>query len=152
MTYVQTRRHFAPLTIGQLIAAIGIGVGERHYCVASPCSRPVAADGRAASDRRNRDDDQTEYSKRPSDSLDHGHIASGGGRYGLVAVIAWIGALKMTAYEARGIKPFVANTPLMSWLYEIFTVNTFSALWAELRSDRGLWQSTRSQGSPSWAA
>jgi hypothetical protein len=48
------------------------------------------------------------------------------GRYDLV--IAWIGALKFTAYEAQGIQPFVANSPFMSWLYEIFTVNTFSAL------------------------
>jgi uncharacterized membrane protein YkgB len=50
------------------------------------------------------------------------------GRYGLVVVIAWIGALKFTAYEAQGIQPLVANSPLMSWLYDIFTVNTFSAL------------------------
>jgi reactive chlorine resistance protein C len=50
------------------------------------------------------------------------------GRYGLVVVIAWIGALKFTAYEAHGIEPLVANSPFMSWLYDIFTVNTFSAL------------------------
>lgn len=50
------------------------------------------------------------------------------GRYGLVVVIAWIGALKFTAYEAQGIQPLVANSPFMSWVYEIFTVNTFSAL------------------------
>jgi reactive chlorine resistance protein C len=50
------------------------------------------------------------------------------GRYGLVVVIAWIGALKFTAYEAKGIQPLVANSPFMSWLYEIFTVNTFSAV------------------------
>ena len=50
------------------------------------------------------------------------------GRYGLVVVIAWIGALKFTTYEAAGIQPFVANSPFMGWLYEIFTVNTFSAM------------------------
>ena len=55
-------------------------------------------------------------------------IAPAVGRYGLVVVIAWIGALKFTAYEARGIQPFVANSPLMSWLYEIFPVTTFSAM------------------------
>ncbi|MET0454316.1 MAG: DUF417 family protein [Mycobacterium sp.] len=49
-------------------------------------------------------------------------------RYGLVVVIAWIGALKFTAYEAQGIQPLVANSPLMSWLYDVFSVNTFSAL------------------------
>jgi reactive chlorine resistance protein C len=55
-------------------------------------------------------------------------IAPALGRYGLVVVIAWIGALKFTAYEAQGIQPLVANSPFMSWLYDIFTVNTFSAL------------------------
>ena len=50
------------------------------------------------------------------------------GRYGLVVVIAWIGALKFTAYEAQGIQPFVANSPFMGWLYDIFSVNTFSAM------------------------
>jgi uncharacterized membrane protein YkgB len=49
-------------------------------------------------------------------------------RYGLALVIGWIGALKFTSYEAQGIEPLVANSPLMSWLYEIFSVTTFSAL------------------------
>lgn len=49
-------------------------------------------------------------------------------RYGLVVVIAWIGALKFTAYEAQGIQPLVANSPFMSWLYDIFSVQTFSVL------------------------
>ena len=49
-------------------------------------------------------------------------------RYGLALVIGWIGALKFTSYEAQGIQPLVANSPLMSWVYELFTVNTFSAL------------------------
>lgn len=55
-------------------------------------------------------------------------IAPVAGRYGLVVVLAWIGALKFAAYEAQGIQPFVANSPFMSWLYDIFSVNTFSAL------------------------
>ena len=49
-------------------------------------------------------------------------------RYGLVVVIAWIGALKFTAFEAEGIQPLVANSPLMSWLYDVFSVGTFSSL------------------------
>jgi hypothetical protein len=36
------------------------------------------------------------------------------GRYGLVLVIAWIGALKFTAYAAQGTQPLVANSPFMS--------------------------------------
>ena len=49
-------------------------------------------------------------------------------RYGLVVVLAWIGALKFTAYEAQGIAPLVSNSPLMSWVYDIFSIGTFSAL------------------------
>jgi hypothetical protein len=36
-------------------------------------------------------------------------------RYGLVVVIAWIGLMKFTAYEAEGIRLYVTNSPLMSW-------------------------------------
>jgi uncharacterized membrane protein YkgB len=46
-------------------------------------------------------------------------------RYGLVVVFAWIGAMKFTAYEANGIQPLVANSLLMSWLYNIFSVQAF---------------------------
>jgi reactive chlorine resistance protein C len=49
-------------------------------------------------------------------------------RYGLVVVVAWIGALKYTSYEAMGIQPLVAHSPLMSWLYQIFSVGTFGAV------------------------
>lgn len=47
-------------------------------------------------------------------------------RYGLVIVFAWIGAMKFTAYEANAIQPLVANSPLMSWLYNILSVQAFS--------------------------
>ena len=49
-------------------------------------------------------------------------------RYGLVVVIGWIGLLKFASYEAQGIQPLVANSPLMSWVYEVFSVTTFSTL------------------------
>jgi len=49
-------------------------------------------------------------------------------RYGLVLVIAWIGFMKFTAYEAAGIHPLVANSLLMSWVYAIFSERAFSAL------------------------
>lgn len=49
-------------------------------------------------------------------------------RYGLVVVIGWIGLLKFTSYEAQGIQPLVANSPLMSWVYAVFSVTTFSTL------------------------
>jgi reactive chlorine resistance protein C len=49
-------------------------------------------------------------------------------RYGLVIVIAWYGALKFTNYEAQGIQPLVSESPLMSWMYDIVSVYTFSVL------------------------
>jgi reactive chlorine resistance protein C len=36
---------------------------------------------------------------------------------GLIVVLAWIGGLKAYRYEGEGIVPFVANSPLMSFLY-----------------------------------
>jgi uncharacterized membrane protein YkgB len=47
-------------------------------------------------------------------------------RYGLVIVVAWIGAMKFTSYEANGIQPLVANSPLMAWLYGILSVQGVS--------------------------
>ncbi|MCB0111547.1 MAG: DUF417 family protein [Caldilineaceae bacterium] len=49
-------------------------------------------------------------------------------RYGLVLVIGWIGAMKFTPYEAQAIQPMVANSPLLSWVYQIFDIQTFSNL------------------------
>lgn len=49
-------------------------------------------------------------------------------RYSLVIVLLWVGALKFTAYEAEAIVKFVENSPLLSWLYEIFSVRTYSRL------------------------
>jgi uncharacterized membrane protein YkgB len=49
-------------------------------------------------------------------------------RYGLVAVVAWIGLMKFTGYEAEGIRPLVAHSPLLSWVYELMSVRAFSAV------------------------
>lgn len=38
-------------------------------------------------------------------------------RFGIVIVFLWIGGLKFFTYEADGIVPFVANSPLMSFFY-----------------------------------
>ncbi len=47
-------------------------------------------------------------------------------RYGLVLVIAWIGMMKFTSYEANGIKPLVSHSPLMGWVYSLLSVQGFS--------------------------
>ncbi|MBA2305794.1 MAG: DUF417 family protein [Acidobacteria bacterium] len=49
-------------------------------------------------------------------------------RYGLVVILLSVGALKFTAYEAEGIEPLVANSPLMSWAYQAFGLQTLSML------------------------
>ena len=38
----------------------------------------------------------------------------------------WIGLMKFTEYEAKGIQPLVAHSPLMSWMYGFLTVRAFS--------------------------
>ena len=63
---------------------------------------------------------------KTSDRLETaGHLVI---RYGLVLVLAWIGAMKFTAYEANGIQPLVLSSPLMSWLYQLLSVRAFSSL------------------------
>lgn len=47
-------------------------------------------------------------------------------RYGLVLVLAWIGAMKFTAYEAEGIKTLVETSPFMSWMYKVFSLQATS--------------------------
>ena len=49
-------------------------------------------------------------------------------RYGLVTILLWVGALKFTAYEAIAIQPLVENSPLLSWLYDLLSVQTLSSL------------------------
>ena len=49
-------------------------------------------------------------------------------RYGLVLVLLWIGGMKFTAYEAEGIRPLVANSPLMGWVYNLMSVTAFLSL------------------------
>ena len=55
-------------------------------------------------------------------------VGSGLARYGLVVVVGWIGLMKFTGYEAEGIRPFVANSPVMSWVYGLLSVQGFSAV------------------------
>ena len=53
-------------------------------------------------------------------------------RYALVVVIAWIGALKYTGYEAGAIQPLIAHSPIVSWLYSILSVRTFADILGSL--------------------
>ncbi|MEO5765764.1 MAG: DUF417 family protein [Casimicrobiaceae bacterium] len=47
-------------------------------------------------------------------------------RYGLVAIFLWIGLLKFTEYEAKGIEPLLANSPFFAWALGAFGLRTLS--------------------------
>ena len=49
-------------------------------------------------------------------------------RIGLAVVFGWIGAMKFTTYEAETISGLVALSPLTSWSYSLFSINTTAAL------------------------
>jgi uncharacterized membrane protein YkgB len=72
-------------------------------------------------------------------------------RYGLVVVIAWIGALKYSAYEAAAIHPLIANSPLMSWLDNILSVRALATTLGTLEIIAALLIALRFL-SPRWSA
>ncbi|MBV8078166.1 MAG: DUF417 family protein [Planctomycetaceae bacterium] len=67
-----------------------------------------------------------------------GSIGTHVARYGLVLVLLWIGGMKFTAYEAEGIRPLVANSPLVGWVYGVMNVGAFSALLGVVEIATGL--------------
>jgi len=48
-------------------------------------------------------------------------------RYGLVAVILYIGLMKFTSYEAQAISGLISSSPLLAWTYSIFSVGALAA-------------------------
>lgn len=46
----------------------------------------------------------------------------------LALVLAWIGSMKFTAYEAGAIEGLVASSPLTAWLYGVFSLQGASNL------------------------
>ncbi|MFL6597076.1 MAG: DUF417 family protein [Chthoniobacterales bacterium] len=47
-------------------------------------------------------------------------------RYGLVLVVFWIGCIKFTAYESKGVFNHASHSPLLAWVYHILSVRNFS--------------------------
>lgn len=43
-------------------------------------------------------------------------------RWSLVVIFLWFGGMKFTAYEAGGIAPFIAHSPIMGWLHSLFGI------------------------------
>jgi len=56
--------------------------------------------------------------------------AAGGAllRYGVVAILLYFGAFKFHPVEAEAIRPLVANSPAMGWLYQVARVQAVSSL------------------------
>ena len=49
-------------------------------------------------------------------------------RFSVAGVLGWIGTMKFTAYEAGAIQGLVQSSPLVSWLYNLFSVQATSNL------------------------
>jgi len=47
-------------------------------------------------------------------------------RLSLVIVLLWIGAMKFTSYEANAIQGLISTSPIMSWTYQVFSVQMTS--------------------------
>jgi uncharacterized membrane protein YkgB len=56
------------------------------------------------------------------------NIATAMLRYGVVAMLVMIGATKWTPTEAEAIRPWVANSPFLSWIYSVAGVQTGSEI------------------------
>lgn len=48
--------------------------------------------------------------------------------FALAVIYFWFGGMKFTHYEAQGLVPLVGNSPLLGWVYKIFSIDTFSSL------------------------
>ena len=75
-------------------------------------------------------------------------------RYGLVVILLMIGSAKWTAAEAAAIRPWVSDSPFLSWIYRLVSVQTGSELigtieivTAVLIATRRWWPTVASVGS-----
>jgi len=59
---------------------------------------------------------QTAFAQRIARLGEHAMLLS------TALVLGWIGAMKFTAYEAGAIEGLIASSPLVSWLYNLFSL------------------------------
>ncbi len=64
-------------------------------------------------------------------------------RYGLAAILLWVGFLKFTAYEAEAVQPLIANSPLLSWGLRLLTLQGFAMLIGVIEIALGVMIATR---------
>jgi len=48
--------------------------------------------------------------------------------FGLILVLGWVGAMKFTEVEARGIEPLLESSPLFFWMGKVFSLRVSSML------------------------
>jgi len=53
---------------------------------------------------------------------EHARIGTTVARYGVASVLLAIGILKFTAAEANGIGPLVTSSPLLRWMYSVWSI------------------------------
>ncbi|MFK8332658.1 YkgB family protein [Pseudomonas sp. BJa5] len=58
--------------------------------------------------------------------------------FALAVIYFWFGGMKFTHYEAQGLVPLVSNSPLLGWVYQLFSVDTFSSLLGVLEISIGV--------------
>lgn len=63
-----------------------------------------------------------------SEARDASKVADHAVRLSIVLVLAWIGAMKFTGYEAGAIEGLVASSPFTAWLYTVFSLQGASNL------------------------
>ncbi|MFL8991069.1 DUF417 family protein [Pseudomonas sp. QLc11A] len=61
-----------------------------------------------------------------------------GAYFALAVIYFWFGGMKFTHYEAAGLVPLVSNSPFLGWVYDIFSVDTFSSLLGVLEVSIGI--------------
>ncbi len=49
-------------------------------------------------------------------------------RYGTALIFLWVGAMKFTSYEATGIAPFIANSPIVAWWHGLLGIQGASSM------------------------
>jgi uncharacterized membrane protein YkgB len=64
-------------------------------------------------------------------------------RYGLVFLLLLFGSFKFAAFEAEGIRPLVAHSPLMSWMHAVLGVRGASDVIGVVEIATGLGIATR---------
>ncbi len=105
--------------------------GEATAAILSSCSKSgeeCQAGLLRAATRPSEDSEMIASAEREDLGWKLERVGEGLIRYGLAAILIWVGLLKFTAYEAEAIEPLVANSPFLSWGYRVASVQGFAML------------------------